>query len=437
MSFLNYKNIQLLGQINDHLENYDCSAVESKFLGKLAKNIFGCSLYSLYQETDTVKYIGSHTCNHRGCNICNSQRQKRIRRKYFKFFTETPELIECRDKIGNPKVYTQNYWNETVKNRPGYTYICKRKYDLMHLTLTVRHSEKGFNGEKFYYETILKKFRDLRNSKRKFKYNQQSFTWSYLVFGGEFGIETTNNQSGFHIHIHALLFVRKIPQNRNILHMLILKHWNNLTVNNDFPETNFTPDHISNIKKGNKLINDDLIKTLDRRGATFVNLESIFFHDKSGKKIYSSDLTNIEAVQRAVLETISYHFKPGMFELDDNKTYNIDLIKKVLPHIYKKKLYEKVGCLYFEKSLSLNSESIQEDFTESKELSEDQQTDGNFYIVQPAKVLHFEDKERIMLREETKQRKVNASTSTQAIEIMSSMYQHFQKRKQYEQQNSN
>jgi len=418
LSYLNWKNINLLKQVKEKIEDNSLNKESREHLEKLRKNISGCAFYSLYNKNSDVKYIGSHTCNHRGCNICNSQRQKRIRRKYFHFFTTTPELIKARTKSGY-KVYTQNYFNELIKKKPDIKFISKVNYDLMHLTLTVKHSKQGFNGNKYYFEEILKTFHKLRNSNLKTDYNGMLYNWRSLVYGGEFGIETTKNENGLHIHIHALLFVRKIKQNRNILHKHILKSWNKYTVNKDFNKRDFTENEIKSIMKGNSILTDDFIKTFDRRGATLIGLENIFYYSKNGKKIRPKDLTDLKAVQRAVLETISYHFKPDLFETD-KETYNIDLICEILPKIYKKQLYGKFGCLYNEKSLGLSSENLLEDFAESRELTETESSEGDFFIVQPAKVYHIDN--QIILRKDLQKNKLRANTTTSAISLMNAYY---------------
>ncbi len=427
ISYLNYKNTKLLFDLRNYLETQELNKEERYFLQKFERSINGCAAYSLYSESSNVKYIGSHTCDHRGCNICNSVRQKRIRSKYFKFFSETPELLEIKTPSGN-KIFTQNYYNEIKASKPNYKKLRTVKYSLMHLTLTVRHDENGFKGKVHYYDEIIRAFRDLRNSKRKIKINGKDYTFKSLVYGGEYGIETTRNGNGLHIHIHSLLFVRKITQSRNILTVLILVFWNNLTINKSLKKRPFRADEINNIKKLSNLIDDNIINQLDRRGATLVTVETVYFF-RNNQKFYVNDLSNLQAVQHAVLETVSYHFKPGMFEMNNkDKTFDIDLIKEVLPAIHKKKLYEKFGCLYNEKSLSVNFKDNQlfEDFKNGAELT-DESTDvgADYYILQPSRINHFDEKEQIVLPNDKFKTKLNAANSVHALQIMSDNYKNF------------
>jgi hypothetical protein len=188
--------------------------------------------------------------------------------------------------------------------------------------------------------------------------------WRNNVYGGEYGVETSKNDNGYHIHIHALLFVRKEIQSRNKLHLSILKHWNSLTVDSNSQLHEFDESRFAAIKRGNKLITGEYLKGLNPRGATNVYLETIYTI-RNGIKCRSQEWNN-KAMIVAVLETISYHFKPLVFK-EGTSTYDIEMIMEVLPAIYGKALYRKFGCLHGEKSLNAKDNSLLEDYEETSE----------------------------------------------------------------------
>ncbi len=218
------------------------------------------------------------------------------------------------------------------------------------------------------------------------------------MFGDEFGIEATSGKwikkddaekrgleyshertsragnilvrkshgDGLHIHIHALLFVRRVRQSRNLLHREILLEWNKLTENTRSERTEFTSAHRAAIKKGNTHITDTDIDRMKPKGATFISLETIYTLDKrTGEKIRGGNEFNSDAMRKAVMETISYHFEPLAFEKED-KTIDIELLVELLPKLRNTKLYQKFGCLDGEKSLNVseNGVSVVEDLKE-------------------------------------------------------------------------
>jgi len=304
-----------------------------EYLGRFMHSLNHCGVRSLYREHidgSHLEYIGALTCKHKLCPVCNAELSKTIRRKYILYFNKHPEL--------------------------------RKDYDFQHLTLTVPHSADGFKGKKLYADELMKAFNLMR--KKKF--------WLDMVYAGEFGVEVTKNENGLHIHIHALLLVKKQKQNRNLLHKEILLQWNRLTVDPGLISRELTEKDIKAIRAGNKLITNDLVKTLDTRGATFIGLENLFVVNDNGVKRYI-DMNVQDDFLRGLMECIKYHFEP--FVLDKEKgTYDFDLLMEALPMIKGRPLYRKFGAFHGVKELNVNDRSlIREEMAEAvKETAHDQ-----------------------------------------------------------------
>jgi len=256
------KNILLSKHIQANLSNYNDE--QGLYLQKLNKNLRSCSSYSLYAKSEMfgIEYLGSHTCKNKNCFVCNYDRKKALKRKYRLFFLGNKDLgIEANTQLtrvckidsngrSRYKVITNSQVNKYVSK--GYFESEKLNYDLMHLTLNVPHNKDGFKGERYYFEYVIAMFHELRRLKE----------FKDLVYGGEYGIETTapcqkecnenckawdwcnkeakRANNGLHIHIHSLLFVKQGKQNRNRLYKVILKLWNKLTADKNLPEIEFT-----------------------------------------------------------------------------------------------------------------------------------------------------------------------------------------------------
>ncbi len=264
LSYLKKQNVMLATEIHKYITKNDINGENRDFAIALEHSLLRCSNLSLYGDTGgDIRLISSLTCNHKLCNICNWNRQKKIRRKYFSWFgqNETVCLIRSNEKYK----YTTHAQLKGYEQK-GWILADKVQYDLMHLTLTVPHTEKGWKGKKIYFSEIMNAFNQMRKTPE----------WNKQVYGGEFGVETTKNKSGYHTHIHALLFVGKGKQNRNRLHLDVLRIWNRLTVDNEANRTKFDEKQYNAIKKGNKLITDEYIKKLNPKGATLIGLECIY-----------------------------------------------------------------------------------------------------------------------------------------------------------------
>lgn len=413
LSMLKKKNIELLTEVRRYQRQQKLKPIENTLSNLLIKNIGGCSSYTLYADNGyDLELLTNFSCNHKLCNICNWQRQKKIRRKYFKWFENNAQLVSISKGLTS-KIITKTQMDKYVLK--GYQIDSENlQYDLMHLTLTVPHSEKGFKGKRFYFKEIVKAYNFMRKTKE----------FRNFVYGGEYGVETTKNDEGYHIHIHSLLFVKKIAKNRNLLHRDILKIWNRLTVNPDSKRNEFSDIEIQSIKKGNKLLDNEFVKKLDPKGATLINLETIYYKDAAGKKQYVSD-KNTESMLRAVMETISYHFKPKLFNSGEHH-YDVEAIVELLPEVYKNRnLYSKFGCLFGEKQLNVDDDSLMQDYEEISEDIVDTETGElfprKFIITNPMNIYAGKD-DKISLRRGAITRTLNANSGRQAIEIMMSRY---------------
>jgi len=391
------KNWELTKQLTPMLTSDSLDQNRREYLFKLHKNLNSCASISLYREhknNGAIDYIGSHTCDHKLCFVCNSIRQKRVRRKYMLFFEQnrTVNLIQ-NNKSGSIRAITDSKllkMKTDGKMVNDYSFLSSEGYDLMHLTLTLPHyKESGFRGEKYYYDELIRMFNFLRKNKQ----------WNHFVYGGEYGIETTNTESGLNIHIHALLLVKKEFQNRNKLHKIVLKAWNKLTVNPYSTREELSERTLKKICKSNQLIDLEYALKLHPKGATIVTLENIYNYNENGdKERVASDK---QKILKAVAEAISYHFEPQCFDKDSGEI-DVDLMLDIMPILEGKPLYRKFGCLHGEKSLNIKvpkEEQAEEDFAESGAktvinpitFSQATRDDYEFFICNPSHLYHIKE----------------------------------------------
>jgi hypothetical protein len=355
---LKRKNINLFSQLVRYREPEELSEYKIKFLNSLCS----CSNFALIKSDDQQDvFINVFSCKSKLCNVCNYLVQKKIRRLYIRFFNENPSLFLV-EKNGTQKVTTAS---QLVYRYLGWQVVKECSYGLMHLVLTLPHYEgKGFKGKQFYYSEIVRMFNWMRKDKDFLKY----------CYGGEYGVETTKNENGYHIHIHALLLVDDtVRQYRNLLHKEIFKIWNSLTKGSS-NRTEISDDDRYKIKKSNELIDDAFVERLHPSGATITRLENIYYIDKkTGEKRY---VINDETKMWAVLETISYHYKPKIFAIDKNyELYDVESILEISKNIKGFKMYNRFGCLYGDTTLKMSGirsadDSIIEDYAETKEFLE-------------------------------------------------------------------
>jgi len=278
----------------------------------------------------------------------------------------------------------------------------------MHLTLTVPHTTSGFAGKEYYYREFTERFKRLRRQKF-FKEN---------IYGGEFGIETTRTENGLNIHSHSLLMVKRFRQNRNYLHREILRAWNKLTICERKERQDLTSYRIENIRKSNRSLTEEWIKNnIDARGATLIGLENIYVKNASGEKQRQLDE---EARIKAVMETVSYHFAPKMFEKEANQ-FDFELIAKVLLHTKGVRLYDRFGVFRQSKVLKMKEKTQLDEFQEAHEVKRqaiEESLRGRFYAINPRRVYHNFDKEEIIIHSKTlnESKELNAINTVQAIE---------------------
>ncbi|MCK4661339.1 MAG: hypothetical protein KAT68_00625 [Bacteroidales bacterium] len=424
VSALRRKNLRLIKDVGNFIKNNDLPEEQVNHLRRLCRNIGFCAFFSLYSDdlvSGEKKYYSSYSCDNKNCNICNWLRQKRIRRKYTKWFKNNEKLVVLNNKKRNVrKIVTTTQYNDKYKNNNNYEFIKYCEYDVMSITLTVPHyKDIGFNGSKYYFNEIIGLFRDLYKNK-EFK------EW---VYGGEYGIEATRtDKNGWNIHMHGLLLVKREIQNRNKLHKVILKIWNELSVNKESKRLFFSREAISKIKKSNKMIDENYINQLNPQGATMLTIETIYSLRK-GEKVRTNNIAS-DAMMKAVREAISYHFEPQCFD-KDTKEFRLDELAEILPKVYRKVLYRKFGCFYGEKELNVNykEERLLEDLKDATEIIADEDTgeilsEFEFFICDPARVFHNTEKElEIVLSKEAKRDilKLEAGSSAIALDIMSQL----------------
>lgn len=412
LTYLKIENMRLAAKFETYLKNNPVEPENKEFAQKLINALYKCSSHTLYANTsDQIQLISPVTCNHKVCNICNWMRQKKIRRKYIKWFADNEQIVELfNTKSGSTKYVTLTRYNDKFKYERNFKFIDYRKYDLMHLTLTVPHTlENGWKYKTFYFDEI----------KTAFNFMRKTDEWNEYVYGGEYGVETTRTENGFHIHIHALLFVKKGLKNRNELHKTVLTIWNRLTAWEGSTRKEFTEAQILSIIKGNNDLTKEFIVTLDPRGTTLIGLETIYTKDKkTGEKIRTFEF-NSEAMIKAVLETISYHFKPQMFKITED-FYDIDSIIELLPVVYRQILYFKFGCLHGEKCLNVKDDSLIDDYDEM-EFDEDtgEIFERNFFITSPDKMFHDQDGNiKVKKSKERYINRINAQSGREAVNIL-------------------
>lgn len=301
--------------MHSHPELMDDTRLD--YLGRFHKSLMQCGVRSLYREHldgDQLEYIAALTCKHKLCPVCNAELSKILRRKYILYFKKHPELLS--------------------------------DYDFQHLTLTVPHSGDGFRGKKLYADELIKAFNLMR--KKKF--------WKEMVHAGEFGVEVTRNENGLHIHIHSMLLVKKMTQNRNRLHLEILREWNRLTVDSARSPRELSAGDIKAIRAGNRLITDEIIHGLDTRGATFIGLENLFVKNNNGVKRYIN-MSDQEDFIKGLMECIKYHFEPFVLNKSDG-SYDYELLLEALPMVKGKPLYRKFGAFHGVKELNVNDRTL-------------------------------------------------------------------------------
>lgn len=284
-------------------------------LGKLRRSLNECCNHTLLREHSdgSKEFIGAHTCKHKICPVCNAKRCRDIRKRYIALFKKNPNLLS--------------------------------DYDFFHLTLTVPHSEQGYRDKRFYADELIKDF----NQMRRLKF------WKTMVYAGEFGVEVTRNESGLHIHIHALLLVHKSRQNRNELHKKVLVAWNKQTSGTG-ERTFLSDEQVKAILKSNKGMTEATVRNLRPDGATMIGLESLYTSSKEPKpgflycartkqyKRYIKPSQGLDSMMFGILECIKYHFEPMSLKKDGN--LDVELLCEILPNIKNKKMYQRFGAFY-------------------------------------------------------------------------------------------
>lgn len=343
--FLRTQNLQLATELEETMAShsdtilemvgYDQAAVElndmrdhQKHVLKLISNLRGCcsqSLFKVWHDGQAAEYVASHTCKSKICLVCNSDKKRKVRRKYWNWANDQAAMLA--------------------------------DMNFMHLTLTVPHSaQNGWRGVQVYSSELLAAF----NVMRKYDW------WKELVAGGEFNVEFTRNESGFHCHIHALLLVPDVKGSRNLLHSRILPTWNSLTMDPASTRQEFDADQLAGIQKSIRYLDPAgqarIIDRLDPRGSTLIGLESLYTWQKvDGQPVKKYiDQRDPRQLGAGLMECLKYHFEPLCLKKSD-KTWDIRLIYDLAPAIYRKVLHGRFGILRAFKELSISGKDPVQD----------------------------------------------------------------------------
>ena len=401
---LRKKNLQLAYDIDRYVSANQYGALKTREimeLKQLRKSITCCGTsLLLHEKADYMEFVTSVACDHKLCQICNHNRKNLVRKKYILFFAENPSL-----------------WVDRVDGKIKTASQCRIKgapvnYTLLSLTLSVPHPDGLYRGKRFYYEELIDNFNYLR---------KMNF-WVKSIYGGEFGVETTiTKANGFHIHIHSLLMVADGHQNRNALHREILLNWNRITVNPDSAAV-WTEERVREVMKGNRSLTRDDVLSMNPKGATHISLTNIFIKDKeTGKRVY---VDNYEARVNAILEVISYHYKPKMYDMGDGHS-DISLLIKSYMALKGKRLYSRFGVLYHERTLGMDNYDTEEDLKAAKEVEaaierneppQLQELAGTYYKVRSSAV-HVDDTDNVMFQRKDAMA-INTMSTRNAINIL-------------------
>jgi len=346
-AFLRRENLRFAGALEEGFEervktaifmNGDVGATQCrathKQVHKLIGNLRACCGKAAFREflnPTAFSFMGGLTCKNKLCQVCNSERKRKLRSKYMKYFEEHDEIRE--------------------------------QTDAMHLVLTVPHNAAGgWRGRSMYCVELLAAFNALRKEKE----------WKRMVYAGELSVEFTRGKNGLHVHIHALVLAHHAMGSRNALHAWILAKWNRLTIDTLATRQAFTADQLVAIRAGLPAGEryDSLPGSLDPRGATHIGLESLYVTSDTEKPGYRHDPSTgrykryVKAPDpaeytRGVLECLKYHFEPLC--LKSGGGWDADAVFALAPLLYRKRLYSKFGAFYGVKELNIQDASLKEE----------------------------------------------------------------------------
>lgn len=306
---------------------------------KLSKRINACASFSLYGKSieNQVNIISTMTCGDKLCPICNYLKQKAIRRKYMAFF----------NKEGNDKLAVE------VEGKKEKFLFCGENdieqhcgetipYEMMTFTLTVPHSNGRYKGQRFYFRKIINDFNLLRKR------------WTKYILGGEYGVEVTKNElNEYHIHIHGILLVdSRFIHSRNYVHRNILLEWNKITAHNSHNKNKLNEKVFF---KSNSMLKPKDLEKMNPQGAIMIEVRTI-----AGKG---------EHLINGIVEAISYHFKPNLFDIKDlfgNSTgfYDLFSLLEITRETRGLRMISRFGCLYGVSSLNVTNNDLLAEFEE-------------------------------------------------------------------------
>lgn len=293
-------------------------------LEKLVRSLRECAKHSVVRMSNGVdrnthggkEYIGSIVCRHRLCAVCNSERKRALRRRYYNYLKQ----------------------NENLRN----------EYRFLHLTLTVPHEGGTFRGKRVYLSELLQAFREMRNCPG----------WKSRVWAGEYSVEFTRGSNGLHCHLHAVVLVRDGKQARNDFHEYVLRTWNACTVDESLPNE-WAPGRLDGIARSvaymgtaayHPLGKTDpkaamrFAKRLDPRGATLIGAETLYYV-RNGKKTHIGKGAKVERFLKGIMEALKYHFEPLALKKEGG-AYDTDLVLDLVEDLYRRRLHSGFGKWY-------------------------------------------------------------------------------------------
>lgn len=207
----------------------------------------------------------------------------------------------CNRKSNTLKTIWMEYFKENAK-------AMNEMYIPIHATITVQHDISGYKGDIYYHSKLLKEFKQFR---REFK---------YVLVGGTVNSETTYSKvNGYHTHLHIFAYIPKSTSINN-LRILLNHRWKEITKN----ETNYNP----------------------------INIQSLYYLDGKGKKVYYNRNFTIEQTLKSFKECIKYNLK-----LDCVPDLSLQQLEDFLKNTKYKRMFSRFGLLYGNKKLSISSDT--------------------------------------------------------------------------------
>lgn len=255
----------------------------------------------------------------------------------------------------------------------------------IHLVLTVPHTSDGFRGQEFYARAIADLYRTMRREK----------FWKEHVKGGEYCLEVTRNENGFHIHIHSLVF-QSNDITVNAMREKVRQAWQRLVGGDDFVmvhyETLYYKDrenpriveHTTGESTYGIEINEYDIPIYSDDDDDYGGVQVMDYNDtgevtkttKYYDKVYINKHSTADEWIFGILECVKYHFKEDTAVIErtvkGRAVFDIDLIKDILNNTKNMRMYDRFGFLRKEPLLNFSRLEKQKEEVVTEETGEDE-----------------------------------------------------------------